>query len=66
MAGTKVTLRTAFNDEFIVGGVTITQQGTTVDSRTKADEILDAAQQAGVLLFEVEPSDVKKTEGSGS
>lgn len=71
MAGTKVTLRTAFNDEFVVGDVTITQEGTELPSRAKADEVLETARQHGVALYEVEPetdevagTPTKKTEGS--
>lgn len=57
MAGTKVTLRTALNDQFIVGDIVIDQQGTEIGSRAKADEIMEAARRSGVTLYEVEPAD---------
>lgn len=70
MASTKVTLRTAFNDQFIFGDVVVTQDGTTFPSEAKAAEVWLAAQQAGVTLYEVEApvggSAPTKTEGSGS
>lgn len=70
MAGTKVVLRTAFNDEFHVGDVVITQEGTELPSRAKADEVLEAARQSGVTLYEVEAKPAaaaeKKNEGGGS
>lgn len=68
MASTKVVLRTAFNDEFQVGDLVITQQGTELPSRARADEVMETARRSGVTLYEVEPEAAtdKKTEGSGS
>lgn len=66
MAANKVVLRTAFSDVFRVGDTEITQEGTEVSSRTKADEILEIARQNGVTLYEV-PQDAApevKKEGS--
>lgn len=67
MAGSKVVLRTAFNDEFRVGDIVITQQGTELPSRKAADEVLAAAKASRVQLFEV-PADapVRTDEGSGN
>lgn len=66
MASTKVVLRTAFRDSFRHGDVEITQEGTEVSSRTKADEIIESARLNGVTLYEV-PADAApeiKKEGS--
>lgn len=57
MPSNKVILRTAFNDTFVVGAgkdeIRITQEGTELPSRAKADEVMLAAQRSGVILYEV-------------
>lgn len=63
-----VVLRTAFNDVFRVGDVTITQAGTPVP-KAKVDEVRRAARESGVALYDVEesgPAAGPKTEGKGN
>ena len=71
MASTKIVLRTAFNDVFVVGEgkdeIRITQEGTELPSKAKADEVKEAARRAGITLYEVEQDAAPAAnEGSGS
>lgn len=75
MASTKVILRTAYRDEFIVGTgkdeIRITQEGTELPSKAKADEVIEAARRSGVTLYQVENDDAvvsaeTKNERTGS
>jgi hypothetical protein len=68
MASTKVVLRTTFSDEFHVGDVVITPEGTEIATRKQADEILEAARVSHVQVYEVpaEETPTKQNEGSGS
>lgn len=70
MAATKVVLRTAFNDRFVVGDVVITQEGTELPSKAKADEVMETARRSGVTLYEVTPDAPAtvetKNEGGGN
>lgn len=71
MASSKVVLRTAFADTFVMGKgkdeIRITQEGTELPSKAKADEVMEAARRSGVTLYVVEDSAAPAVnEGSGS
>jgi len=60
MAANKLVLRTAFNDRFVMGDLEITQEGTEIPSRAKADEVIEVAKRSGVTLYEVSSGDEVK------
>lgn len=71
MASSKIVLRTAFSDVFVVGEgkdeIRITQEGTELPSKAKADEVREAARRSGVTLYEVtQDAAPAANEGSGS